>query len=294
VGGAAYVKLVLDLYDPQGSPLNRGHAVLTPSLPLTDVPDMQVIPPAPVTAGFTSGGPPVVTLLASDSPGPQPAGWAWDIKPVVPGGLEPWSIFVPAGPVPFTATSASPAVFTWTPGSNAWDVRSLPDGTAVQLSGTSLPGGFQAGATYFVTGSSGDTVRLAAVQGGPALGSLSAGSGELTVARWRLSALTPVQPVQLMGGYLTLPSGTPSAGQVPVATGSGTATRWGAGTGDKTYSQAFSVASSVVVPHNLQKYPAVTVLDSAGDEVIGDIEFTDLNNLIVSFSAPFSGTVTCN
>lgn len=226
----SYVSLVLDLYDPQGQPLSSGHAVLTPSLALTDVPDMQVIPPAPVIAGFTSGGPPSVRLLASDSPGPQPAGWAWGITAVVPGGLEPWSFFVPAGPVPFTAAAANPAVFTWTPGSSAWDVRSLPDGTGVTLSGDSLPGGFAAGATYYVVGSSGDTVQLAAVQGGPALRSLSAGSGELTVVQWQLSALAPVEPVTAMGGYLTSPSGTPAPGDVITATGP-SAWEWAAFTG---------------------------------------------------------------
>ena len=63
---------------------------------------------------------------------------------------------------------------------------------------------------------------------------------------------------------------------------------------DKTYTQAFSVSASVAVAHNLGKYPAVTVMDSAGDECEGDVAFSDLNNLTVNFSAPFSGTVTCN
>jgi hypothetical protein len=63
---------------------------------------------------------------------------------------------------------------------------------------------------------------------------------------------------------------------------------------DKNYTQPFSVTDTVAVPHNLGKYPAVTVMDSAGDQVDGDVVFTDLNNLTVSFSAPFSGTVTCN
>lgn len=64
--------------------------------------------------------------------------------------------------------------------------------------------------------------------------------------------------------------------------------------GDKSFTQPFSVASSVSVPHNLGKKPAVTVMDSAGDECEGDVQHTDLNNLTVTFSAPFSGSVTCN
>lgn len=199
----AYVRLVCDLYDPQGNPLNRGQACITPSLALTDVPDMQVIPPAPAIASFTSGVSPVVVLLASDNAGPQPSGWSWGISFTLPG-LDPWSFYVPAGPVSFTATSADACVFTWTsPGAEAWQLQQLPDGTGVQLSGGSLPGGFAEGATYFVVSSSGSTVQLAATQGGPALASLSAGSGELTVVQWQLSALAPVLPVTEMAGYAT-------------------------------------------------------------------------------------------
>lgn len=201
--GPSYVTLVLDLYDLRGEPLSRGQARLTPSTALTDVPDMQVIPPVPVTVPFAGGSPPSAVLLASDNAGPQPSGWSWSISVTLPG-LDPWSFYVPAGPVSFTATSANPCVFTWSsPGGEAWQLQQLPVGTGVQLSGHSLPGGFAAGATYFVTGSAGFTVQLAATQGGPALGSLSAGSGQLTVVQWQLSALAPVLPVTEMAGYAT-------------------------------------------------------------------------------------------
>ena len=63
---------------------------------------------------------------------------------------------------------------------------------------------------------------------------------------------------------------------------------------DKTYTQDFTVASSVTVTHNLGKYPAVTVIDSAGDEVEGDVEHLSTNQLQVSFSGSFSGIVLCN
>lgn len=66
------------------------------------------------------------------------------------------------------------------------------------------------------------------------------------------------------------------------------------GGSDKNYVQTFATTATVSVSHNLGKYPAVTVMDSSGDQVVGDVVYTDLNNLIVSFSAPFSGTVTCN
>ncbi len=66
------------------------------------------------------------------------------------------------------------------------------------------------------------------------------------------------------------------------------------GTGDAHFQQAFTPASSVTVTHNLGKHPAVTVIDSAGDEIEGDVQHTSINALIVTFSAPFSGTVFCN
>ena len=70
---------------------------------------------------------------------------------------------------------------------------------------------------------------------------------------------------------------------------------WSTITGaDKYYIQSFLTSAFVVVTHNLAKLPAVTVHDSAGDEVVGQIEHLDINILQVTFSAPFSGTVTCN
>jgi hypothetical protein len=63
---------------------------------------------------------------------------------------------------------------------------------------------------------------------------------------------------------------------------------------DKNFTQAFTVTDTVDVAHGLNKYPAVSVIDTAGTEVEGDVDYTSLNNLTVTFSAPFSGTVTCN
>ncbi len=63
---------------------------------------------------------------------------------------------------------------------------------------------------------------------------------------------------------------------------------------DKTFTQPFTVASSVTVNHNLNKYPAVSVVDSAGDEVVGQVQYTSTSQVIVSFTYPFSGLVTCN
>jgi hypothetical protein len=66
------------------------------------------------------------------------------------------------------------------------------------------------------------------------------------------------------------------------------------GASDKTYSQAFISQSTVTVTHNLGKHPSINTFDSAGDEVIGEVEYLSVNEVLVKFTAPFSGTVICN
>ena len=48
------------------------------------------------------------------------------------------------------------------------------------------------------------------------------------------------------------------------------------------------------INHNLGKYPSVTVLDSALNQVEGDITYIDYDNIKIEFSATFSGTATLN
>lgn len=48
------------------------------------------------------------------------------------------------------------------------------------------------------------------------------------------------------------------------------------------------------VTHNLNKYPSVTIVDSAETEVIGDVQYIDSNNLTITFTAAFSGKVYLN
>lgn len=67
------------------------------------------------------------------------------------------------------------------------------------------------------------------------------------------------------------------------------------GEGDKHYSQPFTNSASVTVAHNLGKYPAVSVKDSAGDEVTGfEINHQSLNSLTLVFTASFTGVAFCN
>ena len=53
-------------------------------------------------------------------------------------------------------------------------------------------------------------------------------------------------------------------------------------------------SSSWNINHNLNKYPAVIVIDSAGTEVRGDISYIDKNNIVIKFSADFTGKAYLN
>jgi|18_taG_2_1085343.scaffolds.fasta_scaffold73000_2 hypothetical protein len=48
------------------------------------------------------------------------------------------------------------------------------------------------------------------------------------------------------------------------------------------------------ISHNLDKFVSVSVVDSAGSVVAGEIKYVDSNNITLSFSAPFSGKAYCN
>ncbi|MBI5305527.1 MAG: hypothetical protein HY868_25585 [Chloroflexi bacterium] len=43
------------------------------------------------------------------------------------------------------------------------------------------------------------------------------------------------------------------------------------------------------IVHNLGRYPQVTVVDSANTRIFGEVEYTNLNQVIARFSAAFSG-----
>lgn len=62
---------------------------------------------------------------------------------------------------------------------------------------------------------------------------------------------------------------------------------------DKAFSVGF-IGAQVTVNHNFGKYPAVTVMTSAGDEVEGEVEHISPDQLVVSFNSSFSGVVNCN
>lgn len=65
--------------------------------------------------------------------------------------------------------------------------------------------------------------------------------------------------------------------------------------GDKHYTHNQAVASIVwEVRHGLNKYPSVTVVDSAQNIVVGDVVYIDENNVRITFAASFSGKAYFN
>jgi hypothetical protein len=200
----------------------RGSVTLTPSGWLTDSADELLIPPEPQGIILPAAGTFSVSLLATDNPAPQPQGWTWAASIQLPGiSAYGFSFALPAGPLSFTAAGAAPCVFT-APGS------SLAAGTGVRLSGGSLPGGFASGITYYVVSPSGDTFGLAATAGGSPLGSTSSGSGSVLTVSTDISSVAAAEPASQYQAYMPLPSGSPSSGLVPAATGSGNASTWSA------------------------------------------------------------------
>ena len=64
---------------------------------------------------------------------------------------------------------------------------------------------------------------------------------------------------------------------------------------DKTYKHIQASSSDVwTINHNLNKYPSVTVQDSAGSIVIGEITYNSKNTITLTFNGAFSGEAHLN
>lgn len=53
-------------------------------------------------------------------------------------------------------------------------------------------------------------------------------------------------------------------------------------------------ASTWSVTHNLDKRPSVTIVDSGESVVVGDVQYTDNNSVVLVFTAAFSGKAYFN
>lgn len=85
-------------------------------------------------------------------------------------------------------------------------------------------------------------------------------------------------PDTVRGRRVTWPDTTPAPPAPP-----------GGGTGSYVYTQS-APATVWLIVHNLNFYPAgVTVLDSADQEIVGEVTYPTVNSVRIEFSAPVSG-----
>lgn len=62
-----------------------------------------------------------------------------------------------------------------------------------------------------------------------------------------------------------------------------------------TYSQEFMIpTASATVTHNLGCYPSVTIVNTSGDTIVGDVQYLDSNTVLISFTGANVFTVYCN
>lgn len=69
----------------------------------------------------------------------------------------------------------------------------------------------------------------------------------------------------------------------------------GGGGGDKNFVYSQSTPAAVWnIVHNLDKYPSVSVVDSAGTAVFGNVLYVSINEVTITFSGGFSGKAFFN
>lgn len=69
----------------------------------------------------------------------------------------------------------------------------------------------------------------------------------------------------------------------------------GGASGDKSFVFVQNIASDTwTINHGLNKNPSVYVVDTGGSLVEGDLQIIDINNIVLTFSAPFTGTAYFN
>lgn len=113
-------------------------------------------------------------------------------------------------------------------------------------------------------------------------------SGSVNYGAYEITAITSLSNAYLFTLTHKGSSGEPTGSSITFAnTGNTTADRF------FTFTQA-SASASWTIQHNLEKFPSVTVIDSANDIVYGNTTYTDENNLTITFSAPFSGKAYLN
>ena len=201
---APTVFLDIDLSPQPGA----GFAYLAPLQTVTDPADSLTLTTAPQVIAF-NGTEQSPQLYATDNQNMSPSGWSYSLafsqSPFIPGPPAPLTSFqVPVGPLPYTATHATPCAVTpaYTSAFTSIFPGGLPNGTGVEfLTGT--PGGFTVSTTYYVVNAGATTFQLAATRGGSAIASTGTGSGTLQITRYTYSGLVPQAPLLAVTPFLT-------------------------------------------------------------------------------------------
>lgn len=306
-----YTVSVTGSFKDAGGATLPGTVTFTLSTLLADGTGNVVIPayPKPYTlsAGSLTAGP----LVANDNADLLPTGSTYLVTVALQNMQQySYSVQLLAAPFTFTATNATPCVFSAAGSSYA-------NGTAVTLTGGSLPTGFTAATTYFVVSASGTSFSLAATSGGSAIASTGTGSGTVSTASVDLADLQPVVPqgtpvsyVPTSGGTYTgtvvldgspalqIPSGA-AAGQVLTSDASGNGV-WAAPA--LVVKPEVQEATAAALPANAYLSGVLTassngaltvdgIAVTAGDRVLVKNEATAANNgVYVATSAGSAGT----
>lgn len=105
-------------------------------------------------------------------------------------------------------------------------------------------------------------------------------------------AVGGISTPKIEDGAVTIPkigaTGTPD--NTTFLRGDGT---WNVADLNFVYTQAPASATWIIV-HNLGKYPSVTIEDSGGNDIEGEITYDSTNQVTLTFSAAFTGTAYLN
>lgn len=68
----------------------------------------------------------------------------------------------------------------------------------------------------------------------------------------------------------------------------------GAAGGETYVHNQASASAQWIIQHNLNRYPTVVVVDSAGTVVMGEVTYIDSNNIVLDFNPSFAGKAYLN
>ncbi len=106
----------------------------------------------------------------------------------------------------------------------------------------------------------------------------------------RLKGLPPEDVRQLNKRFDEIEKGNKASKVTVINQGSASPTE-----GDKHFvHNQITPSAEWTITHGLNKYPSVTVVDSAGTKCVGDIQYINQNTVTITFAAEFSGKAYLN